>query len=671
MRVLCNSNHFFCLYIKYVVYLQPNVKPKSKSIMRKVLLLGAALLVSAGIMAQSAAERTLVGASNKYKQVQKTYRIEKVGQQTSVPVTSPAKNLNTKATQGITKTYMGTSENCFSVLLPEQAGLAANEETGIIMMTHRANGVDYNSGFILSSFSTDGGFSFDDSTVLIWENTGGYIARYPGGVIYNPTGNTTPANAYAVAAGPVLVSTWDGGFYASETFGGANYAYDMTLHSDTTGGAQPYNFLPRMHMQARGNKVFLYGDANTDDDTYYTSIHTTVNIGTFNTTTNSFDWVLSSHTPDYIIDGLGNPDGNIYPGLVMDDAGSIGYLIYIGRNADASDNLTYQPIIYKTTDGGINWIEQPAFNWATCPALQDFATDYSPVGRPLFSYVKDAVIDADGYLHFTNYVHGAYSDNVDSLGYYAVYTGMQGIVFDTYQTSTGWASMAVDTIYASDPDEATTLIDPGTADYVAWDDRFQMSRTADGSKIVYAWMDTDPSLSEVNIYPDIMVKMYDVATGTMGPKVNVTAGTDYDANNYWLYLADITFDKGTYYQVNLSTSTLNSNSSGTVDHEYVTGVYLDETGNLIAGVNDLPLDAAIAMYPNPTSGDLNISFNDLAAGNYSVVVYNTIGGVVLSQNIDVNGAVVRSINMNELPTGIYMVQVSNENGSTTKKVIKN
>ncbi|HPB03040.1 MAG TPA: hypothetical protein PLZ67_08810, partial [Bacteroidales bacterium] len=61
--------------------------------MRKVLLLGAALLVSAGIMAQSAAERTLVGASNKYKQVQKTYRIEKAGQQTSVPVTSPAKNL--------------------------------------------------------------------------------------------------------------------------------------------------------------------------------------------------------------------------------------------------------------------------------------------------------------------------------------------------------------------------------------------------------------------------------------------------------------------------------------------------------------------------------------------------------------------------------------------------
>ena len=139
-----------------------------------------------------------------------------------------------------------------------------------------------------------------------------------------------------------------------------------------------------------------------------------------------------------------------------------------------------------------------------------------------------------------------------------------------------------------------------------------MSRTVDGSK--YLRMDGHRStLSEVNVYPDIYVKMFDVATATLGPKINLTAGTDYDAMNYWMYLADITFDKGSYYQVHISTSTLQTNSNNPVDHEYITGVYLDETGNLIASVNDLPLDAAIAMYPNPTSGELNISFNNIAA----------------------------------------------------------
>ena len=652
--------------------MQSNVKPKPKLIMRKVLLLGAALLVSAGIMAQSTGERTLVGASNKYKQVQKTYKIENAAQQTSTPVSKPTQNLNTKAAQAISKTYIGTSANCFSVLMPEETGLTANQETGLIMMTHRQDGTTLPSYTIQATFSTDGGFSFDDSTVTVYPGSDPLRGRYPGGVIYNPTGNTTPANAYAVVSGPMSNSGgFIGGFFASEKFDGTLNNSQTTLYTtDTAGGVGQLNQFPRMHQQCRGGKIFLYGDANTDDGTNYTSFHTTLNIGTFNTVGDSVDWVRVGHTPDYILyNGL--PDGYAYPGLAMDDDGLVGYLIYIGRDGSAADQQTYQPLIYKTIDGGLNWTKQAAFNWTTCPAIQALATDLSPVGRPMFSSVKDATIDGDGYLHFTNYIHGAFSDNADSLGYYAVYAGMQGIIFDTYQTATGWASMIVDTVYATDPDDATTLIDPNSTNAVAWDERFQMSRTADGSKIVYAWMDTDPALTEVNVYPDIIVKMYDVATATMGPKVNVTAGTDYDAMNYWMYLSDITFDKGSYYQVNISTSTLETNSNNPVDHEYINGVYLDETGNLISSVNDLPMDAAIAMYPNPTSGELNISFNNLAAGNYNVVVYNTIGGVVLSQSMDVNGAVVRTINMNELPTGIYMVQVSNEKGATTKKVIKN
>lgn len=638
--------------------------------MRKVLLLGAALLISAGIMAQSTGERTLVGASNKYKQVKKIQKIENVGTQTSTSVNKPARTLNTKATQAITKTYIGTSANCFSVLMPESAGLSANQETGLIVMTHRQDAT-VSSGNVQSSFSTDGGFSFDDSTVTIWETAFSYPARYPSGVIYNPSGNTTPANAYAVSVGPLIVSSWDAYYMSSETFGSTNANHTTVMNATDTIGGIPLNYMPRMHMQARANKVFLYGDNNTDDGTNYTGFTTIVNIGTFNTTSNAFDWIRVPHTPAYILDGVGNPDGYAYPGFAMADDGLTGYLVYVGRNAAATDMLTYQPIIYKTTDGGINWVAQAAFNWSTCPAIQSLATDLSPVGRPMFTGVKDATIDGDGRLHFSSFIQGAFSDNADSLGYYAVYAGMQGIAFDTYQTATGWASMVVDTVFATEPDDLTTLIDPGTADYVAWDERFQMSRTADGSKIVYAWMDTDSLMNENNIYPDIMVKMYDVASATMGPKVNLTAGTDYDGSNYWMYLADITFDKGSYYQVNVSTSTLSTNSNNPVDHEYINGAYLDETGNLIASVNDLPLDAAIALYPNPTSGELNISFNNLAAGNYNVVVYNTIGGVVLNQNMDVNGAVVRTINMNELPTGIYMVQVANEKGSTTKKVIKN
>lgn len=641
--------------------------------MRKVLLLGAAMLVSFGIMAQNAADFKLIGASNSYKQVDKNQKNDVGVKQTTTPVNKPSQVAKTRAAGAIDKTYIGTSANVFSVLVSESAGLSANEETGIIMMTHRQDGTTLPSYTIQSSFSVDGGFSFNNSSVVVYPGSDALRGRYPSGVIYNPAGNTTPTNAFAVAAGPMSNSGgWIGGFFASEKFDGTLNNVKTSLYTtDTAGGVGQLNQFPRYYMQARGNKVFLYGNDNADNGTDYTQIKTTVNIGTFNTSTNSYDWVRVGHTPDYLTDGAGLPDGYATPGFVMSEDGTTGYIIYIGRDGLATDQLTFQPMIYKTTDGGLHWVKEPAFNWTTITTIQNFATEHSPVSRPMFSYVKDVTLDGDGRLHFTNFIHPAWSDNPDSLGYYGVFNGIKGMIFDTYQTASGWTAVIVDTVWAKDPDKTSTLIDPGTTDYVAWDERFQMSRTVDGSKIIYAWMDTDPTLSEVNVYPDIYVKMFDVATATLGPKINLTAGTDYDAMNYWMYLADITFDKGSYYQVHISTSTLQTNSNNPVDHEYITGVYLDETGNLIASVNDLPLDAAIAMYPNPTSGELNISFNNIAAGNYNVSVYNTIGSLVLNQNMNVNGAVIRTINLNDLPNGIYMVQVSNENGSTTKKVIKN
>ena len=38
----------------------------------------------------------------------------------------------------------------------------------------------------------------------------------------------------------------------------------------------------------------------------------------------------------------------------MSEDGTTGYIIYIGRDGLATDQLTFQPMIYKTTDGGLH-----------------------------------------------------------------------------------------------------------------------------------------------------------------------------------------------------------------------------------------------------------------------------------------------------------------------------
>jgi len=574
--------------------------------MRKLLILGAAMLVSAGIMAQSTATKHVVGVSNKYQQVQK----HNEGSSTSMEaktIQRPATQNNFKATQAVTKTLMGSSKNIYTALVSESTGLSANEETGLIAFTHRIiKSSASNSGYIQTSFSSDGGMSWDSTTVIPWQN---------------PTANP------------------------------GRYIDDM----------------PRYFLQARGNKFFVVGNANTDDGTNYTSITTIVNNGMWDATGDSVVWSRSANVPAYLTDGAGNPEGYAIPGLVFDETGTNGYLVYIGRDGDATDNLTFQPIIYKSTDGGASWTKQAAFNWATVPTIATIASDLSSVNRPSFGSVKDITIDANGYVHFATYIHGAFSDNADSLGYYNVYNLWNGFVCDIHQTATGWDAFVIDTVWTKDVDEANSP----TTDPLTWDERFQMSRLSDGSKIFYAWMDTDTLLGEYNLYPDIYVKMYDVATSTLGPKVNLTRGGAYDANNYWMYFSDVAFDMGSYYQLHISTSDLNLSDVAPVNHYYMNGVYLDATGNLIESVNELPMEALVSLYPNPTSGDLNIAFNDNASGNFNIVVYNTLGSVVMTNNIDVTGAVVRTISLENLPTGIYMVEVSGDNGKTSKKVIKN
>lgn len=645
--------------------------------MRKLLILGAAMLVSAGIMAQSTATKKTQGViKSNAKQIQLN-RAEPTS--TSSNVALPIANKSVKAIQAITKTPIGSSKNCFTLLVSQSNVLTANEDANLIAMTHRIIASSASSsGYIQTSFSTDGGFGWDSTSLIVWPNTGGYLGRYPSGVIYNPTASATYTDAYVVATGPILDAggtNFIGGFFVSEQFDGTGINQQHTLYTtDSAGGAGPVNSFPRLFLQNRGNMFYVLGNDDRLDaaEEYYVSFETVINKGIWDATGDSVAWSRSSFVPPFLTDASGDPEGYTSPGLIFEDNGTTGWMIQMGRDGDATDNLSYLPMVYKTTDGAGTWVKQTAFDWAAISTLNTIATDWSDVTRPMMGPVGDITLDANGRVHFLSMLHGAASDHPDSLGYYSNYVGINGFLCDIFQTASGWDAVIVDTVWADDPDINTTLIDQGdAANYVAWDERAQISSTVDGSKIFYAWMDTDSTLSDVNIYPDIFVKMYDVATSTMGPRINLTRGTDYDANNYWMYLGDVAYDNGTSYTLHISTSSLNTNSSGPVTHYYMNGVIIDETGSLIESVDEMPLDAMVNMYPNPTSNDLNISFNTNASGNYNVVVYNTLGSVVMSDNVDVNGAVVRTISMENLPTGIYMVEVSNENGISTKKIMKN
>ena len=72
---------------------------------------------------------------------------------------------------------------------------------------------------------------------------------------------------------------------------------------------------------------------------------------------------------------------------------------------------------------------------------------------------------------------------------------------------------------------------------------------------------------------------------------------------------------------------------------------------------------SIAVYPNPTTGNLNIS----ALGINHITVLNTLGQVVYDSHADGNTT---TLDMSQYQAGIYMVRVTTENGESVKLVSK-
>lgn len=647
--------------------------------MRKILSLTIVMALSVSLFGQK--QLPFAGPVN--QKIKKTVVTEPIGA-VSIKKERPssvARLKNTKAINAIDFVEMGSSINPYTLLVQTSTCLTANQATGLISFTARTNNqvAGINGNHIGCYFSVDGGSTFENNLVRPYQvGTAGQNARYPSGVIYNPAGNTDAANAYAIVAGPMVTTDWAGAYFASQKFDGTLRNEQVTLFTtDNVDGMGYVNRMPRQFMQMRGDKVFVLGDDNSDNGTVYTGFRSILNYGVWNNTTNSVDWNRTSIKPDFGIGPDGYAEGSGTFGLVMDNAGVNGYQIFTGRNPDATDTLSFQPLIYKTTDGGATWTKD-VFNWNEIPTIVDYITsinDGSNPLRPSFTSVLDATVDYFDRVHFTCFINGAASDHVDSLGYYMQFANLQGIVFDIHQTATGWDAMVVDTVWAK---TAEGYFFSGTPDAIDCDERFQMSRTADGRHIIYAWMDTDEATGTTNNeYPDFLVKVFEVTNGTNGQwvdingadKLNVTTGTIYESFAYWLYLSDISLiDGNNLITVPMSTSVIGGASTDPATHYYIKGVE-------IAG---LPLNSklvesnpvSVNMYPNPANDNVTLSINTVKDQTATVTFTNVLGQIAFSELHNLtNGNNVINLNVNSLSAGIYNVNITAGNQTVNKMIV--
>ena len=87
-----------------------------------------------------------------------------------------------------------------------------------------------------------------------------------------------------------------------------------------------------------------------------------------------------------------------------------------------------------------------------------------------------------------------------------------------------------------------------------------------------------------------------------------------------------------------------------------------------ASINEINA-ANINIHPNPTNDFINVAIENVTS-NIQVVIYNSVGQVVYSQNDKAENGYNAIIDLGELSSGTYTLQVRSEENVWTNKIIK-
>jgi hypothetical protein len=561
----------------------------------------------------------------------------------------------------ILKTQISSSSNVFGIFTLDQVVLTTEPDLNFVCFGNRAGGPMGATGNDLRVCWSDN-LGIDWTNFVITPGIDNKWFRYPSVTFYNPTGNTDPANMYAIFSGPYTNATgWEGQYWGSVKF-------DGTTNKDITFEVNQANtYLNHMNIGLNvtpTGKVHVASQRLNGTEASYTSVGFEVLNGTFNTTTNKVDWDLPRVA---VPTQLGDDNRIDASDLVFSPDGTVGYLIGNGIDLDETYNPygVEWPVVYKTVDDGATWEKIEPFDFSTIQVFTDMlwplrADPNTVIPRWYNKYIggnryNGATVDINGNLHLTGIVLGTYSIDIDSLSNF--YTEQPKLMFDVYMTTGGWDAVFVDSVRTDPVDAADTPFGMG------WDQLIQMSRTKEGGKVFAGWIDTDPTLwggdLTTNTQPDIYTWGRDVLTGVVTPPVNRTMMGDYWGDNFWLHVGDKVLNGPGEYQIPMTTSA-SSASGGTqndpMNHYYVSGV------NIMVSVNNIdPLNDRVSQnYPNPFNQSTKITLTLDKSAQISIDIFNLIGQKVITvpSRTYAAGDNTVEISANGLEPGVYIYSIT-------------
>jgi len=598
---------------------------------------------------------------------------------------------------------MGTSANAYSYGYGggQKSILAYNAEINTVSHFHRMGGeLDPGgySGDMGYDYSTDGGQTFTNMVecYVATENGGGSYftdaARYPNHGIYNPAGNTDPANAYLTFFAPTLdgsnsPDSWGGYGYGISQFG-ADPANDTKNLVSSDPGDDIFRYIPDGYCVTNTGEIWV---SDIDQDWSSGSLVYTgyllISHGVWNADIMDFEF------EDILLDcpveeGISRPSMSK---IEFAPDGMTGYIAILGDDGELDFSLgAIFPILWKTTDGGQTWsdpFEVQLGGFEGIEAIKYYMSDedwtsFWAEPYPERDDVKyttafdfDLTVDAEGNPHMGVGVGVASLDTdysiYSSYPYYAmtdIYSPDGGNTWDAYiiDRPKQFRSSEFDTDYTED-------------------NRVQIARNHEGTHIFVSYMDTHLD-GDFNDFPDIMARGIRLVDGDMtmvdssgiilDQATNVTNLSEAMWQSYFMVMAnevpetiiehdDIFTIPFTYQEMN------GTNIGDPVQYKYIQDfkfIFTIDGNNEFETANTFNVSQN---YPNPFSGEAEIAVSINSTTNLSIDVYNLMGQKTYSINAgEVNaGTHTYTIDAANLQPGVYFYSVTAGTKTISKKMI--
>jgi len=172
-------------------------------------------------------------------------------------------------------------------------------------------------------------------------------------------------------------------------------------------------------------------------------------------------------------------------------------------------------------------------------------------------------------------------------------------------------------------------------------------------------------------YPNLNVQLR--LLNSSGTELAIDGNTSVTLNTYASMNATISktgLAAGTYYLEIDGVGNGTNASTGYTDYASVGGFIISGTTPKPVGVKEESAISQFNIFPNPSNGAFNVTFNTAVKANYKVTVVNTLGQKIYEEALNsFSGSYSKQLNLEQYGKGVYMINISDDDNSSTKRAV--